>query len=74
MEALRKKTLMPAERLETRVPMMKTKGRLRPGANSDLTIFDAEGVIDKATYSMLSSGADQVAVQPNWLPQAWQLT
>ena len=51
MEALRKMTLMPAQRLEGRVPMMKTKGRLRPGADADLTIFDAERVIDKATYA-----------------------
>ena len=51
MDALRKITLMPAERLEGRVPTMKTKGRLRPGADADLTIFDAERVIDKATYT-----------------------
>jgi dihydroorotase len=51
MDALRKMTLAPAERLEHRVPMMKTKGRLRPGADADLAIFDAERVIDKATYA-----------------------
>jgi N-acyl-D-aspartate/D-glutamate deacylase len=42
---------MPAERLERRVPIMKTKGRIRPGADADLTIFDPERVIDKATYT-----------------------
>jgi N-acyl-D-aspartate/D-glutamate deacylase len=47
----RKMTLMPVERLEGRVPMMKTKGRLRPGADAHLTIFDAERIIDKATYT-----------------------
>jgi N-acyl-D-aspartate/D-glutamate deacylase len=51
MDALRKMTLMPAERLERRVPMMKTKGRLSPGADADLTIFDPERVIDKASYT-----------------------
>jgi len=51
MDALRKMTLMPAQRLERRVPMMKTKGRLRPGADADLAIFDADRVIDKATYT-----------------------
>lgn len=51
MDALRKMTLMPAERLERRVPMMKNKGRLRPGADADLTIFEAKRVIDKATYT-----------------------
>ena len=51
MDALRKITLMPAQRLEGRVPTMKNKGRLRPGSDADLTIFDAERVTDKATYS-----------------------
>jgi N-acyl-D-aspartate/D-glutamate deacylase len=51
MDALRKITLMPAQRLERRAPIMKAKGRLRPGADADLTIFDAERVIDKATYA-----------------------
>ncbi len=51
MDALRKMTLMPAERLERRVPMMKTKGRLSPGADADLTIFDPERVIDKSSYA-----------------------
>ena len=49
-EALRKMTLMPAQHLEGRVSMMKNKGRIRIGADADLTIFDAERVIDKATF------------------------
>ncbi|MGH9871886.1 MAG: amidohydrolase family protein [Pyrinomonadaceae bacterium] len=50
MEALRKMTLMPAQRLERRVPSMKNKGRVRVGADADLTIFDAQRVIDRSTY------------------------
>ncbi len=50
MDALRKMTLMPAQRLEKRVPMMKNKGRIRIGADADLTIFDAERIIDRATF------------------------
>ncbi len=41
---------MPAQRLERRVPMMKNKGRIRVGADADITIFDAERINDKATY------------------------
>ena len=50
MDAIRKMTLMPAERLAPRVPAMKTKGRLRQGADADITIFDAARVIDQSTY------------------------
>ena len=50
MEALTKMTLMPAQRLERRVPSMKNKGRIRVGAEADLTIFDARSVIDKSTF------------------------
>jgi len=50
MTALRKMTLMPAQRLEKRAPMFKDKGRIRVGADADITIFDANRVIDKATY------------------------
>jgi len=49
-EALRKMTLMPARRLESRVTAMRDKGRIRVGADADLTIFDAARVIDRATY------------------------
>ncbi len=50
MTALKKMTLMPAQRLETRAPMFKDKGRIRVGADADILVFDANRVIDKATY------------------------
>ena len=49
-DAIRKMTLMPAQRLETRVPAMRKKGRLQVGADADITIFDAERIMDRATY------------------------
>jgi N-acyl-D-aspartate/D-glutamate deacylase len=50
MDAIRKMTLWPAQRLEARVPAMKQKGRLRVGADADITIFDAGVVLDRSTY------------------------
>lgn len=50
MTALRKMTLLPAQRLEKRAPMFKNKGRIRVGADADITVFDPQRVIDKATY------------------------
>jgi N-acyl-D-aspartate/D-glutamate deacylase len=49
-DALRKMTLMPAQRLESIAPMMKNKGRIRVGADADLTVFNPATVIDKSTF------------------------
>lgn len=50
MTALRKMTLMPAQRLEKRAPVFKGKGRIQMGTDADITVFDPSRVIDKATY------------------------
>jgi len=50
MDAIRKMTLMPAQRLEPQVPAMRQKGRLRVGADADITIFDPATVVDRSTY------------------------
>lgn len=50
MTALRKMTLMPAQRLEKRAPAFRNKGRIRVGADADMTIFDPATIIDKATF------------------------
>jgi N-acyl-D-aspartate/D-glutamate deacylase len=60
-DALRKMTLMPAQRLEKRVPMMKNKGRIKLGADADITIFDAGRILDQATFE--EPGKYSVGVQ-----------
>jgi N-acyl-D-aspartate/D-glutamate deacylase len=65
MQALAKMTIMPAKRLEPIAPGMKNKGRLRIGADADVTIFDPDRVKDMATFEKglsFSAGIDHVLV------------
>jgi amidohydrolase family protein len=69
MDALRKMTLMPAQRLEKRVPAMRDKGRLRAGADADITVFDLATVRDASTYAepaLQSLGIRYVLVNGLW--------
>jgi N-acyl-D-aspartate/D-glutamate deacylase len=36
--------------LEKRAPIFKDKGRIRVGADADITVFDPDRIIDKATF------------------------
>lgn len=65
MDAIRKISLMPAQRLEAAVPAMRAKGRIRIGADADLTVFDPATVIDRATFenpAQYSTGIAHVIV------------
>jgi N-acyl-D-aspartate/D-glutamate deacylase len=64
-EALRKMTIMPAQRLERAAPSMRYRGRLSVGAYADITVFDPNTIIDRATYldsAQYSEGVHYVLV------------
>ncbi len=69
MEALKKMTLMPAQRMEGIAPSMRFKGRLQVGADADITVFNPDTIIDKADFKGLqfSEGVEHVLVNGFWV-------
>jgi len=64
-DALAKITVLPARRLEKRVPMLTRKGRVQIGADADLTVFDPATVRDQSTVenpAQMSRGIEYVLV------------
>jgi N-acyl-D-aspartate/D-glutamate deacylase len=59
--ALAKMTLLPARRLEKAAPLFARKGRLQAGADADITIFDPDAVLDRATYQDPYQPAEGIA-------------
>ena len=50
LDAIAKLSLYPAQILGASVPQMHAKGRLQPGADADIVVFDLDTVSDKATF------------------------
>jgi dihydroorotase len=70
-QAIEKMSLMPAQVLR-----LSNKGRLQAGADADITIFDPERVIDRATFrkpAQYSEGIPYVMVNGVWVVKNGQL-
>jgi dihydroorotase len=64
-DALTKMTILPARRLEARVPALRRKGRLQVGADADVTVFDPARVSDTSTVdnpAQMAVGVEYVLV------------
>ena len=68
--AIEKMTLLPAKRLENIAPSMRFKGRIQVGADADITIFNPDTIIDKATFEKgleFSAGVEYVMVNGSFI-------
>ena len=64
-DAVERCSLIPAQILEESTPSMKRKGRLQPGADADVIVFDLSEVEDRATFqnpAVPSAGMKHVLV------------
>ena len=52
MDAIRKMSLMPAQRMEKASLAARRKGRLQEGADADVVVFDPRNIADRATYQL----------------------
>jgi N-acyl-D-aspartate/D-glutamate deacylase len=55
LDAVRKMSLMPAQRLEAATTAARQKGRLQAGADADIVVFDPQRIEDKATFRAASA-------------------
>ena len=60
LDGIRKCTLIPAEILQASTPAMAAKGRLKPGADADVVVFDFEALSDKSEFTAMNRPAEGV--------------
>ena len=60
-DAVRRATILPAEVLQDAVPEMRRKGRVQPGSDADLVVFNEARVTDQATYGASTRPSSGVA-------------
>lgn len=75
-DALRKMTIMPARRLEKLIPAMQRKGRIAVGTDADIVVFDADRIIDRATFekpATASTGIRHVLVSGTFVVRDGQM-
>lgn len=53
-DAIAKCTLIPARIIEATAPAFRRKGRLSPGADADIVVFDPATLIDRATFAEMN--------------------
>jgi N-acyl-D-aspartate/D-glutamate deacylase len=60
LEGVRKCALIPAEILAASTPAMGAKGKLQPGADADIVVFDFDTLTDRATFSAMNRPSEGV--------------
>ena len=60
LEGVRKCALIPAEILAESTPAMRAKGRLEPGADADVVVFDFTTLTDRAEFTAMNRPAEGV--------------
>ena len=60
LDGIGKCTLIPAEILAPSTPAMRAKGRLQPGSDADVVVFDLETLTDRAEFSAMNRPAEGV--------------
>ena len=57
-DGLAKCTLIPADILGESTPAMRRKGRLQPGCDADIVVFDYDNLTDRAEFKAMNRPAD----------------